>query len=76
MGDVMQSDLETLHRLRGSVDVARNMIGRSADLCARRDGSVGSRVVAGLIDVAESLAAVSLAIEDELQKRAMLGPAA
>ena len=72
----MDSGTELLHRVRGSVDVALDMVGRSADLYELREPSLGSRVLAGLIDAADALAAVAVAVDEELNKRSTLGPAA
>lgn len=71
----MDSGTELLHRVRGSVDVALSMVGRSTDLHGK-GATLGGHVLAGLVDAADALARVALAVEEELQKRATLGPAA
>ena len=70
----MPSEMELLHRVRGSLEVARNMVARSTDLCERRHGS--GRWYAALIDASEALVAATLAIDEELGNPTTLGPAA
>ncbi len=68
--------LELLHKVRGSVDVARSMIERSTGLCVRSEVGRDDRVLAGLTDAADALGFVAEALEAELRKHASLGPAA
>ena len=67
--------LELLHKVRGSVDVARSMVERSTGLCARSELH-DDLVLAGLTDAADALQYVADALEAELRKHALLGPAA
>ena len=67
--------LELLHKVRGSVDVARSMVERSTGLCARSE--VGdAQVIVGLTDAADALSFVADILEAELRKHTLLGPAA
>lgn len=67
--------IELLHKVRGSVDVARSMVERSTGLCARSDvGDV--ELLVGLTDAADALSFVAELLEAELRKHTLLGPAA
>jgi hypothetical protein len=68
--------LELLHKVRGSVDVARSMIERSTGLCVRSGLTGDELVLAGLTDAADALSFVAEALEAELRKQMLLGPAA
>jgi hypothetical protein len=68
--------LEVLHKVRGSVDVARNMIERSTGLCVRSEVAGDVQVIAGLTDAADALSYVAEALEAELRRHTLLGPAA
>ena len=67
---------EMLHRLVGSVDVARHMIERSAGMYRRANECDHLEVVIALFDAAETLRVVAEALEAELRPRALVGPAA
>jgi hypothetical protein len=75
---VVQSEqgAELLHQVRGSIDVARNMIERSTGLYGKQDLATQAHVLAGLTDAADALSAVAAALDEELRKRTSLGPAA
>jgi hypothetical protein len=64
---------ELLHRLRGTVEVATNLIDRSVALCAR--SATDGHVLERLADAARALAVVSDALDGELRAKT-LGPAA
>jgi hypothetical protein len=68
--------LELLHKVRGSVDVARSMVERSTGLCVRSEVAPDVQVIAGLTDAADALSFVAEVLEAELRKHTSLGPAA
>jgi hypothetical protein len=65
----MGASTETLHRLRGRIDVALDIIGRCV-VAHRTDGSDASdRILEGLCLAARELAMVAETLETELQMR-------
>jgi hypothetical protein len=72
----VEAGTELLHKVRGSVDVARSMIERSTGICGEWDVATEGVVLAGLTDAAKALTAVADALEEELRKLTLLGPAA
>ena len=66
---------EVLHRVAGSIDVARHMVERSAALC-RADRSADLEIIVALFDAADALRVVADVLETQLRPRDLVGPAA
>ena len=67
---------ELLHRVRGSIDVARDVIDRSVATYAQTAAATEGRVVDQLRDAANALAVAAAALDEELRAKTLLGPAA
>ena len=67
----MQTSAQILHKVRGSVEVAQDLIDRSVTLYGTGSSAREQVVLKTLIDAAEALRFVAGALEDEL-----VGPAA
>jgi hypothetical protein len=66
---------EELHRVRGSIDVAMNVIDRAVVLYAETAAAAEAQIIDQLTQAASSLAAAAGALDDELRTKT-LGPAA